>query len=203
VPLTNSGINSHQETVRRTFLKNGTNYITTQEIVNHYKDDARLNAAYDFYVLQAANGGAGAVPIAPPYYLSSYVYLDIAQYTLYSKWTYPYSIEKTDYDKNGLNPIKTITNYTYSNSDHQLLSNQETINSNGDLLTTQNFYPQDAITGLSASALSAKNGLTTKYIIAPLLMQLTKKNGVLLQTSRVNYKIWPSNLILPKASIPK
>lgn len=153
--------------------------------------------------------------ITYPEYLEN---LDIMEYSTNSYWYYlNQSIEKV-FDKNGENPIETTTNYYYDNPDHLQVTRTDVLDSKGDLLKTEVYYPDDVDSisslendDLSTSELEAINRLKSPSDTNPeglhrisepiqTVTILSNLNGTVLSknTKRTNYKI-ENNLVLPEA----
>lgn len=199
-PLSNSGMFSGKEQRQRTFKKSGSNFITLKDIITNYTIDTRLSDSTVYYVLQANPSWDQACTINLGN-LEDYFWLNISSYLLRGRWQYPSSVQTIIYDTNGLNPVTTTESYIYDSAVHQQLSKTVTVNSKGETFTKQNYYPPDAISGLSTDAANAKNALNTQHIIAPVLYQKEYKgttSPVLLSGLRTNYFIWPDSLLLPK-----
>ncbi len=109
--------------------------------------------------------------------------------------------------------ITSTTNYTYKDNLVGLPSEIETINSNGDVFTTKNFYPVDVINtsflGHNNLTLSEYNAIKTlqksttlnptgQHQISKLIQKENFKNTELTSTLRTNFKNWGNNLILPE-----
>jgi hypothetical protein len=199
-PLSNMGMYSGKEKQQRIFKRVGGNDITLKEIITSYTDDPRLLESTNYYVFDAYPGWVNTCNF-PTTSLKDYYWLNVKQYRFYSRWQYPSSVQTITYDSNGQNPVTTVESYTYNNTSHQQLSKTQTVNSKGETFSVENFYPPDAISGLSADAASAKAELVNRHVIAPVLYQKSSKGTTspeVLNTSRTNYFIWPDSLVLPK-----
>lgn len=82
--------------------------------------------------------GSWGMPIPP--YRSQF---EMSYFKLYSVWKYLKKSTELTYDKNGANPVSTITDYNYNNPVHAQLSSIITTNSEGEMYKTKHFYAQD------------------------------------------------------------
>src|SRR5690606_14119457 len=151
-------------------------------------------------------------------YLTALDEIDATRYYITANWYYLSLKKNIVYDLNGQNPVTTITEYYYDNEVHQQLSGTKTTNSDGKILLTKNYYPDD-ITGttfLVGDALSTNEwntigrlksiGTNSLHKSASLIQTETyndiNANGVaesneLLSIQRTNYKDWTNNIVLP------
>lgn len=196
-PLSNLGMYSGKELGQRTFKKQGTQFITLKNVITTYKEDSRLSDSTFYYTLQA-NPSWESTCFTMFNNLNEYFWLNVSYYKLATRWLYPSAIQTIVYDSNGQNPVSSTELYFYDNISHQLLSRTKTINSRGDTISKQNFYPMDVIPGFASNAQAAQTELVNRNIISPLLYQKTSKNSTVLNTLRANYLIWPNNLVLPQ-----
>ncbi len=120
--------------------------------------------------------------------------LSIVEYRNSSYWNYLKSKEDVQYDLNGLNPIKTITNYAYNNPNHLQLSVQSTNSSSNELLETKYYYPLDPQIANEpfVSDLIAKN-----MINVPLKTEIFK-NQAKLSEQKTEYFKTANNMLLSK-----
>jgi YD repeat-containing protein len=97
--------------------------------------------------------------------------------------------------ENGLVTMTTTTNYSYNNLEHLQVTSTETTSSNGETLSTKNYYPDDKniLAGLSLQSKSALDGLKGQHRIAEQIQVETYKNNELLSTKRTNFKDWGIN----------
>lgn len=108
--------------------------------------------------------------------------------------------------ENGLLSKATTTNYSYNNLEHLQVTSTETTSSNGEILSTKNYYPDDKniLSGLSLQSKSALDSLKGQHRIAVPIQVETYKKNELLSSQRTNFKDWGSNaanngnLILPE-----
>ncbi|HYD20186.1 MAG TPA: DUF5977 domain-containing protein [Flavipsychrobacter sp.] len=68
---------------------------------------------------------------------------DMVRYRVFSSWVYADTVKETAYDENGLNPMASITKYTYDNTHHLQATKVTTANSLGQTVETINKYPDD------------------------------------------------------------
>ncbi|KRB59938.1 DUF5977 domain-containing protein [Flavobacterium sp. Root186] len=135
--------------------------------------------------------GSWGMPIPP--YRSLF---EMSYFKLYSVWKYLKKSTESTYDKNGANPITTITNYNYNNPTHAQLSSVEMINSEGETQSTKTLYAQDPeMSGKPfVSDMIAKN-----MIQVPLDTQTFKGTDKLSeQLTLYDKSTATSNLLLPK-----
>ncbi|MCX2496396.1 hypothetical protein OQX63_23095 [Pedobacter sp. PF22-3] len=143
VTFSNTGINSHQEIEQNNFIKRNNEYLFLKRVKTTYLDDTRLRAMYPFYVFSADPGGTNLN--LPKNNLGDYVYLNVNQYNLFSRWTYPIKTETILYDSNGQQPISSVEEYQYENTDHQLLTKTIQKNSDGKVHSNVNRYAHDMV----------------------------------------------------------
>lgn len=117
--------------------------------------------------------------------------------------------EKTEelFDVNGQNPIVTTSNYFYENPTHLQMTRSTTTQSNGDVLTSKNFFPDDVLNmgTLAGNILSPnefsevqrlkKNNL---HRIATPIQTENYVNDNLKSIQRTNYKYWFNSLSQPE-----
>jgi len=68
---------------------------------------------------------------------------DMVRYIVLSSWIYADTVKETTYDENGLNPMTSITKFTYDNTHHLQATKITTANSLGQTVETTNKYPDD------------------------------------------------------------
>ncbi|SEM91083.1 YD repeat-containing protein [Chitinophaga rupis] len=114
-----------------------------------------------------------------------------------SKWQRLDSTTTVAYGDNGISQTVRQINY-YDNPAHMLPSRQLTYNSKGQTVLVEERRPQDAISGLSASAKQGKDTLAARHIIAPVLERVITTNGIHAESTKTDFKYWSNNLALPE-----
>ncbi|WP_035658982.1 RHS repeat domain-containing protein, partial [Flavobacterium seoulense] len=110
-------------------------------------------------------------------------------FNIESNWSYLKGTTESIFDKDGNNPITTITNYKYDNPAHKNLTETQTTNSKGESIKTINKYPSDYPTG-TGMASTVFDGMISKNLINPVIKQETKINDNLFSTQVTAYKDW-------------
>jgi YD repeat-containing protein len=121
----------------------------------------------------------------------------LSQYYLRSQWhTLKKSLEII-YDKNGLHPLTTTTNYTYSNPNHLQLTSQTTLNSKGENVARKYLYSKDP----EMSTMPFVSELVAHNIIGtPLNTQVYNSGNKISEQLTVYAKdASTANLLLPKS----
>ncbi|WP_291149931.1 DUF5977 domain-containing protein, partial [Flavobacterium sp. UBA7680] len=135
--------------------------------------------------------GSWGMPIPP--YRSLF---EMSYFKLYSVWKYLKKSTESTYDKNGANPVTTITNYNYNNPTHAQLSSVEMINSEGETQSTKTFYAQDPE---MTSKPFVADMIAKNMIQVPLDTQTFKGTDKLSeQLTLFDKSTATSNLLLPK-----
>lgn len=179
-------------------------YIKNREQIYRYKETNNIldNSIEGFTTsIRLTLSGSGG---------TSYSY-NLNKYNLNSHWRYLDQTIQNQYDKNGLNPITTTTNYYYDNLEHLQVTRKEVLNSSSELIKTRTYYPndKDSLSGLSTIALQAIDSLISKHqILVPIQVdtKITDTLNNVLSDSyvRTNYKDWGTslngvgNIILPE-----
>lgn len=129
--------------------------------------------------------GAGFFPSDP-------IYQGADMYALETYTYYPYLKSETSvqYDQNGLNPLTTISNYTYDN--YRNKKTTTTTNSKGEILVATTKYPVDNISGLSSSAEEGKNSMVSSGMTGIPLETTVTLNGNPIKYNRIDYKLFPA-----------
>ncbi len=70
-------------------------------------------------------------------------YFDVTYYDILSRWQYLKQRTIRQFDEDGLNPVISTIDYRYDNALHSQLSKTITINSTGDQITKEFYYPFD------------------------------------------------------------
>lgn len=148
--------------------------------------------------------------------------LDVTHYYFTSNWFYLKSKTIETFDLDGANPVTATTQYVYNSPVHQQVSETREVNSNGKVMVTKNYYPDDIIgttsllgDELSGDEMAALNKLKTTatgpdILYRPATLIQTESyidlddDGIaetneLLSIQRNNYKEFASNnMVLPK-----
>jgi YD repeat-containing protein len=121
-------------------------------------------------------------------------YWDVVPYEIKSVWAYTQSREVIRHETNG--NITTTTTYGYDNANHSMLSNEQTVNSDGRTSLTRYYYPHDYGNALNFSTL--KN----KYMIGKLIDTRTYTDGKIIAGRQVKYNDFgqPVNLYIAEPS---
>lgn len=100
------------------------------------------------------------------------------KYTLTSRWVYLQETVVRDYDQFVATQwIETKTNYYYDDPKHAQLSREVTLNSKGDTIEVQRFYPEDY---------PGSNSFTSGHKLDPVIESITKVNNQVINA--VGYK---------------
>ncbi|MFH6995138.1 DUF5977 domain-containing protein [Flavobacterium sp. FlaQc-48] len=174
------------------FSKNRNSYITTKKIVNSYELNPVLNKerfGYSINQRDLYSGGSWSI-------IDKIKGYDITRYIIRSQWHYIKESTEEIYDLNGLNPIKTKTNFSYHNPAHLQLTSQTTINSSQETLETKYYYAPD----LEMASQPYITDLKTSNIIIPALKIQAFKGGAKISDQLIIYdkSQETSNLLLPK-----
>ncbi len=151
---------------------------------------------------------------APPDVCTGYIdqeqsyYFHYAFYDVETSWIKLNATTTTDFDINVGNPVVTTTEYFYENNIHLQPTKTKTTTSDGKIVTTKTYYPDDII---GVNSLSGSESLTANEFNA--IQQLNKNNAHRLTETiqvetiidghktaqRTNYKAWTDiNLTLPE-----
>jgi hypothetical protein len=135
--------------------------------------------------------GSWGMPIPPQRSV-----FEMSYFKLYSVWKYLKKSTELSYDKNGANPVTTVTNYNYNNPIHAQVSTISITNSEGENQVTKYLYAQDSemVGKPFISDMIAKN-----MIQIPLDTQtLNGTNKLSEQLTIYDKSTSTSNLLLPK-----
>ncbi|CAL2080886.1 hypothetical protein [Tenacibaculum sp. 190524A02b] len=187
---------------RKTLLKKKEDtFIKVQEVTNQYKRDNRFNDVVYGYTIKRVYE-LGTVFTRPD--LRNLSNLDVMETRYRTNWFYMDRSEQKLYDDNGENPITSSTNYFYDNDTHLQLTRTETTDSNGLVLKTKTYYPDDVTStsslghdNLTTTEKAAIDQLKTQNRIAEPIQVESYKNNVLQSTQRTNYKNF-GGLYLPE-----
>ena len=110
--------------------------------------------------------------------------LTVMKYRTYSNWVYPQSVTETMYDENGANPLVTTTEYFYDDPNYYGLTNSQTRNSRGELISSHLYYPYDKDGETVYATMTGKN------IVAPVIESVTRNEDLDIELShrQVDYQ---------------
>lgn len=90
---------------------------------------------------------------------------------------------------------ETITNFKYVSNSNPLLTERSQINSKNETITQKLKYPFDT----EFAATAPYNTMISRHIIAPVVKDESYKGATtLLSMQKINYKLWPNNVIAPE-----
>jgi len=127
-------------------------------------------------------------------------YLDqitFVHYNIISETAKKTSTTVNQFDPSGGNPISNTTFYYYDNPSHLQVTREETTDSKGNVISTQNKYPHD-ITGDPVYA-----EMINRNMVAPVIEQ-KQKNITLnkeLSLAKTNYQFWQGNTLIEPATM--
>lgn len=110
-------------------------------------------------------------------------------YDVLSEWWHQKSNTEIIYDTNGANPITTITNFKYSNSNHKNLTETQSLNSKGQTLKTILQYPSDLLNGIDETTSPTISSMISNNVLNPVLKTETKVNDITTQSIITNYGV--------------
>jgi len=199
-PLSNTGIGRGTESETRYFRKMNANQILVKEVKNYYKNyiDPYQVGESVFYSVRASESSPSFCYVGNPtiYDLKGW---DLNEYRILTRWNRLDSVYETNYDENGTNPVISKTRYTYSLS-NRLISETQTVGSDGDIMTVNMFYPHTLLT-LTGANETARQRLIADWQIDKVLEEQHTKAGQILKT-KTNYFIdAQSNLVLPQEMV--
>jgi len=110
-------------------------------------------------------------------------------------WIYRTSSNYILYDQFGVDSVSTTTNYFFDNPAHGQLTRIESTNSKGQTIKSINKYPPDkgGILNLSTTAAAALDSMISINKIEPVIESEVYNNGVLINKSRTDYRVWNSS----------
>ena len=189
-PLYNDGIYNGYEYDTKYYKYSNSSFILSKEVLTSYKDDPRLSSDSVYYFFKADAGLqyaiSGTVGGSTTANISQIPSLSVAKYRMLSRWIYPDSITTIDYSDDG-SPLTTTQISTYNNIVHQQVSQKSMVNSKGETLMQQYYYPMDDFTLTDADALAAKASLESQHIYSPMLRKEFYNNGTLLRQEENYY----------------
>lgn len=97
-------------------------------------------------------------------------------YSVFSEWWHPLSNIEITYDKNGLNPVTTVTDYEYNNAAHKNLSKTIITTSNNKVIVNTMEYPSDYPLGTATTGITF-NRMVSDNMLNPIIKQETSLNG--------------------------
>lgn len=172
------------------FKKVNNNYITLSKSEDVYKYDDNLFREHkiyytrEFYIIELSGGYASTTTNEVNRY-------QVTSSSFITQWYYKEKTINTQYFNNGLDSLKTTTNYFYDNLDHLQPTRTEVTNSNGDVIKTETKYAHDINDQI----------LISEHRIAEPVEVLKYKNDTLLSHQKTTYNNMrnPSSFYLPLA----
>jgi YD repeat-containing protein len=116
-------------------------------------------------------------------------------YDMNNRWVHLDSTRVTVYDKNA-GALSSLNSLTYDNLIHQFPTGEKIQDSQGQIVETQKLYANDAVTGLTAGEVAAKQALTDRNIKTALIQEKVVRNGKQVSLVKNNYGIFNSNMPL-------
>lgn len=110
-------------------------------------------------------------------------------YRIYSEWWYPEKTIETIFDLNGENPVTSTTNFSYENPLHKNLTKTSTTNSKGQIIISQNKYPQDLQSGKDETSSTTISSMISANFINPVIQSETSVNGNLVKETVNNFDV--------------
>ncbi|WP_265712162.1 hypothetical protein, partial [Sphingobacterium sp. InxBP1] len=143
--LSNRGVAKNGlNTMNRTFLKRNSKFIVTQQKRMTYRFDDRYNEIFYGYTVQKAY--TSFCHSSPPSD-DEFESFDVSKNYIYTRWSYMDTVETTDFDQNGLNPVVSTVVYNYDNPSHLQPSRVSSVKSNGVKEVVLYTYPDDYASG--------------------------------------------------------
>jgi len=181
--------------LKSTVYKNSSgNFIAVKSNSNKYTFGVKSSTGYGLSVETGIQISPCATLVALPanaYYVSGYKTI--------SEFYYLQSDTTRIYDQNTpASYIQNINTYSYDTSNgHYQLIGSTTQNSKSETLQTDIKYPQDIV--LTGTAETARQNLISKFMLTPVIDQVTSRNGVQINKTRTNYKVFANGLALPES----
>ena len=153
--------------------------VPLKQITNTYNSDPnRFNnyvRSYDNYSIQASMNGV---------LVNERYFQPIKIYTYYP---YLQNSTTTVWDKNGQNPVSTVTNYTYDA--YRNKKTESYTSSMSELVSNSYNYANDAITGLGTTASAAQTAMVNANMTGIILEKLSSKNNIATSHSRTDFQV--------------
>ncbi len=182
--------------LKSTVYKNSSgNFIAVKSNSNKYTFGAKSSAGYGLSVetgIQILQCASPLVTLAAnAYYVSGYKTI--------SEFYYLQSDTTKVYDQNTPSSyVQNINTYNYDTSNgHYQLTSTVTQSSKNETLQTDIKYPQDIV--LTGAAETARQSLISKFMLTPVIDQITSRNGAQISKTRTNYKVFGNGLTLPES----
>jgi len=106
---------------------------------------------------------------------------------------------QTTYSSTGSDSISVVKNFYYDNPDYMQPTRSQEFNSKGDTITTITNCALDSIGDLSATAKQAQDSMVARNMVSIPLEMTQTNNSRLMSKVKYNFKVWPSNLVLPES----
>lgn len=169
-------------------------FIPIQYKANKYNNLIKTSVGYGLTVeVDAYHLGSGCVvnSSAGDYFAGPY--------RTVSEFQYLQSDTTVVYDQNIPSSYsQTVHNYTYDTvKGHYQMASTVTWNSKNQLEETDYYYPRDL--SLSGYAETARTALISQFILTPVLDTKVIRNGIQIQESRNNYKVFSNGIPLPES----
>lgn len=192
-PLTSYSWKNGKEIYSCQFKMNGTASIPLKKVFTHYREDSRISSEFVSYMVNKKY--SPTCTSTPTPYPDQYAAYDIATYSHFRKWMYVDTVRTWTYNSAGTSYLEDINTSEYGNVSHALLTTSTTTTSDGNLNVTTMAYPQDvALTGPEETA---RQALISQYNISPVLSQHATRGASEVSTTKINYMVYPSGLVLP------
>lgn len=105
-------------------------------------------------------------------------YFKDAKYSIYSRWVYLTEATTKDFHPaDNTKWVETKTNYYYDDSRHAQISRETTLNSKGETIEIQRFYPLDYLTDPGDPNDPGASDFTTGHKLDPVIESISKVNG--------------------------
>jgi hypothetical protein len=146
-PNTNLSFENGKEIETITYRNDNGTFLKTNKTLNYYTNDNSLQNTIQGFSTSASFN----------YTSIGFMKSNLCTYNINTQWHYLYKSDDYIYDKNGLNPILTSTNYFYDNENHLQLTRKQTTDSKGNILKDYYYYPGDYDNIENFSTLIGKN----------------------------------------------
>jgi len=143
--LSNRGVAKNGlNTMNRIFINRDSKFVVTQQKRMTYKFDDRYNSIFQGYTVQKRY--TSLCHNSPPSN-EEFDAFDVLKNYIYTRWSYVDTVETTNFDQNGANPVVSAVIYNYDNPAHLQPNRVSTIKSDGFKEVTLVTYPDDYANG--------------------------------------------------------